>query len=157
MDLILDWGFIHKINQITDPHVEQSNKQFFLEFAKWGTMLYVLTIISLLRNSRNDVDEEHPRLSLLSTVIEDLPQTVLAINVARSMKHWISGLQILKASYGMIEPITRIVKISCDSTEEKNTTYQNTCTKCQKWLDVAFSVILCLCSFVLFISVMSVK
>lgn len=101
--------------------------------------------------------KNNPRLSLLSTVIEDLPQTVLAINVARSMKHWISGLQILKASYGMIEPITRIVKISCDSTEEKNTTYQNTCTKCQKWLDVAFSVILCLCSFVLFISVMSVK
>lgn len=60
MDLILDWGFIHKMNHITDPHVEQSSNHHILGFAMWGTMLYVLTIISLLRNSRNGVDDEHP-------------------------------------------------------------------------------------------------
>lgn len=102
---------------------------FDLMHTQLDTMLYVLTIISLLRNSRNDVDEEHPCLSLLSTVTEDLPQTVLAIYVASSMKHLISlGVQILKASYGMIERVIRIIKIYYDSMNEKNTTYQNACT-----------------------------
>lgn len=112
MDLILDWGFIHKMNHITDPHVEQSSNHHILGFAMWGTMLYVLTIISLLRNSRNGVDDEHPCFFLLSTVTEDLPQTLFAINVAFSMKHLISGIQILKAIYGFIEPIIRISKYS---------------------------------------------
>lgn len=156
IDLILDLGFIHKMNHITDPHVEQSSKHI-LGFAMCGTMLYVLTIISLLRNSRNDVDEEHPCLSLLSTVTEDLPRTLLAINVAINMKHFISGIQIIKAIYGSIEPIIRIIKIVYDGMNEKNTTHQNTCTKCLKWWDVAFSVILCLCSIGLIMSVMLIK
>lgn len=66
------------------------------------------------------------------------------------MKHLISGVQILKASYGMKEPIIRIVKIHYDGMNEKNT-----CNKCQEWLDVAFSVILSPCSCVLFMYVTS--
>lgn len=76
-------------------------------------MLYVITIIFLFCDSHNDDDEEHPymvSLSLLSSVTEDLPQTVLAINVVRHMTHLISGIQILKAMYGVKEPVIRTKK-----------------------------------------------
>lgn len=103
-------------------------------------------------DSHNDDDEEHPymvSLSLLSSVTEDLPQTVLAINVVRHMAHLISGIQILKAMYGVKEPVIRTKKISNDPNEE-NMTNKHACTKCLKWFDMAFSVILCLFSCVLF-------
>lgn len=114
LDLILDWTFSYQINHHNDPHVEQSIKNRILRFAIWGTMLYILTIISLFCDSHNDDDDEEcsciVSFSLLSTVTEDLPQIVLAINVAHHMTHLISGIQILKAMYGVIKPIVRITK-----------------------------------------------
>lgn len=94
--------------------------------------------------------------SLLSTVTEDLPQIVLAINVAHHMTHLISVIQILKAMYGVIEPIVRITKISNDM-DEKNMTNKHASTKCQKLFDGAFTFILCLSSCVLCILVFNLK
>lgn len=94
LDLILDWTFTYQINHHNDPHVEQSIKIRILGFAIWGTMLYILTIISLFCDSHNDDDDEEcsciVSFSLLSTVTEVLPQIVLAINVAHHMTHLIS-------------------------------------------------------------------
>lgn len=159
LDLILDWTFTYQIDYHNDPHVEQSTKNRILGFAIWGTMLYVLTIIFLFCDSQNDDDEECSCIvffSLLSTVTEDLLQIVLAINVAHHMTHLISGIQILKAMYGVNKPIVRITKISNDM-NEKNMTNKHACTKYQKLFDGVFSLILCLCSCVLFILVMLIR
>lgn len=138
MDLILNWTFTYQINHNIDPHLEQSNKHHTLGFTFWETMLYVLTIISLFCGSHNDFDAEHSCMasfSLLSTVTEDLPQTFLAINVARRLTHLISGIDKLKAINGVIEPIIRITNISKDMIE-KNITNIHACTKCLKWFNI---------------------
>lgn len=160
LDLIFDWTFTYQKNNHNDPHVERSIKMRILGFAIWGTMLYILTIISLFCDSHNDDDDEEcsciVSFSLLSTVTEDLPQIVLAINVAHHMTHLISVIQILKAMYGVNEPIVRITKISNDM-NEKNMTNKHASTKCQKLFDWAFSLILCLSSCVLCILVFNLK
>lgn len=138
MDLILNWTFTYQINHNIDPHLEQSNKHHTLGFTFWETMLYVLTIISLFCGSHNDFDAEHSCMasfSLLSTVTEDLPQTFLAINVARRLTHLISGIDKLKAINGVIEPIIRITNISKDMIE-KNITNIHACTKCLNWFNI---------------------
>lgn len=138
MDLILNWTFTYQINHNIDPHLEQSNKHHILGFTIWETMLYVLTIISLFCDSHNDFDAEHSCMasfSLMSTVTEDLPQTFLAINVARRLTHLISCIDILKAMNGVIEPIIRITNISKDMIE-KNITNIHACTKCLNWFNI---------------------
>lgn len=149
INLILDWDFIYEINQNNDPNVDQSTKHHIFGFAMWGTMLYVFTIVALLRDSCTT------SLSLLSTVSEDLPQTCLALYLASRMNHLISCVQIRKAIYGFIEPIIRIIKISNDSMNENDTSQSpSQHTKCQKCTDITFSAILCVSSFVLFMCVM---
>lgn len=159
VDLILDWDFAYEIAQSSDPNV-QSTKNWILGFAIWGTFLYLTTIVFLCCDLFDSDDEEHPcmaSLSLLSTVTEDMPQIVLAITVARHTTHLISLVQILKAVYGIIEPLVRAIKLSCDRKHSKKTfrspSHDNECQKC---FDMICSSILCVCSFALFFMVLAI-
>lgn len=158
-DLILDWDFAYEIAQSTDPNV-QSTKHWILGFAIWGTVLYIFTIIFLCCDLCISDDEEHPctaSLSLLSTVTEDMPQIVLAIIVASRTTHLISVVQIMKAVYGLIEPLIKTIKLSCDrqnsKTSFRNPSHDNECQKC---FDILCSSLLCVCSFVLFFMVLAI-
>lgn len=160
VDLMLDWDFAYEIAQSTDPNVQSTN-HWILGFAIWETVLYILTIVFLCCDLCNGDDEEHPcsaSLSLLSTVTEDMPQIVLAIIVASHTTHLISVVQILKAVYGIIEPLVRTIKLSCDRKHSKKT-FKNPShdNECQKFLDMLCSSILCVCSFALFLMVLAIR
>lgn len=152
IDLFLDWDFLYEINKSSE-NVDE--RHWVLGFAIWGTILYVFTFVSLCCDLCNDEDEENPcspSLSLLSTVTEDFPQIILAIVVARHTAHLISLVQIAKAAYGFIEPLIRAVKISAEREKSKkkfSTESHN--YECQKFFDMIFCILLCVCSVALFV------
>lgn len=154
IDLILDWDFVYEINKSSE-NVDEISKQLIRWFAIWGTILYFLTVVSLCCDLCNDEDKENPcspSLSLLSTVTEDFPQIILAIVVARHTTHLISLVQIAKAVYGLIEPFIRAVKISAErENSKKKFSTESHDYECQKFFDMIFCILLCVCSFALFV------
>lgn len=152
IDFFLDWDFVYEINK-SSQNVDE--RLWILGFAIWGTILYFSTFVSLCYDLCNDEDKENecsPCLSLLSTVTEDFPQIILAIAVAGHTTHLISWVQIAKAVYGFIEPLIRAANLSTERENSKKTF--NTAShdyECQKFLDMIFCFVLCLCSALLFI------
>lgn len=153
IDLFLDWDFLYEINKSSE-NVNESARQWILGFAIWGTFLYLLTFFSLCCDLCSDEDEENPcspSLSLLSAVTEDFPQIILAIFVASHSTHLISWVQIAKATYGFVEPLIRADRLYREREKSKKTFSTGSHDyKCQKFCDMIFCSMLCVCSVALF-------
>lgn len=141
IDLLLDWYFIHEINNCP-KHVDESTKQYIIILAIWGTSLALCRFVC-----GNNDDENACKLSLLSTITKDFPQIILAIV---SATHLISFVQIAKAVYGIIEPFKRAVNLFNDREKSKKSFRKkshdyDTIT----FLDMTSCCVLCLCSIYL--------
>lgn len=143
VDLLLDWYFIHEINNCP-KHVDESTKQHIIIFAIWGTALYFLTLCIVCGN--ND-DENACTLSLLSTITEDFPQIILAIVLAT---HLISFVQFVKAVFGIFDPFIRAVNLFNDRKKSKKS-FRKMSNDYDKitFCDMASCCVLCLCSIYL--------
>ena len=154
LDLILDWDFYYEIPYSSHTDINKIAKDVILCFAVWGTILYIITFISLCIDIRGNKNEENPcttYLPLLSTCTEDLPQLVLAIIVAGSSSHLISKVQIAKAAYGIIEHLIRFILIFIEIGNRKK--YRNSDVDVAKFFDMCISFILCLFALGLFLRV----
>lgn len=68
-------------------------------------------------------------LSLMSTLLEDLPQIILALIVAFNTDKLISPVQIVKACYGIAEPILQFIINAIQYCQmKKNTWNSNGCS-----------------------------
>ena len=155
IDLILDWDFYYEISHGSHSDINNILKDVILVVAVWGTILYLITVISLCIDCCGDEDEENScttYLSLLSTCTEDLPQIVLAIIVAGSTTHLISKVQIAKAVYGIIEPLIRSISICRERGDNRNMR-RDSGVECAKFFDMCISFMMCLSALGLFLRV----
>lgn len=91
-DLILDWDFYVEVSK-TDL-IGDKVRYSILGFAIFGSILFLCTIITkfigICDSDDDDQDEENGgcavTLSLMSTLLEDLPQIILALIVAFNTK-----------------------------------------------------------------------
>ena len=103
VDLALDWDFYAEI--------ETELKRAILVFAIFGTITFVLGLVSLYYDATKDY--EHLTfctiMSAISTWIEDFPQIVLAVIFAVSSSEVISNVQYVKAGYAISEASVHIM------------------------------------------------
>ena len=97
IDLGFDWDFYAEI--------ETELKHAILVFAIFGSITFVLGLVSLYYDATNNY--EHLTfctiMSVISTWIEDFPQIILAVIFAVSSSEVISNVQYAKAGYAIIE------------------------------------------------------
>lgn len=157
VDLIMDWTFYAKLQQESLTGVSENTINWIYGIAVWATVIYICTLLSLVVDCFSDEEHENcctSALSLLSTVSEDLPQTVCAIMVSWSTSHLISRVQIVKALYGIIEPCLRARNISTKI--EKRVYGRNSVVELMKVCDMACSV-LCVGGAILFVIILMSK
>lgn len=157
-DLILDWDFYAEVSK-TDL-IGDRIRYSILGFAIFGSILFLITIITkfiwICNIDDDDQDDDNGAcaltLSLMSTLLEDLPQIILALIVAFSTKELISPVQIVKACYGIGEPIIQLMVYACQYCRmKKNTRDRNNFRmKCKKF-EMFLSLILIICSVILLI------
>lgn len=158
VDMIMDWTFYAKLQQGSPTGVSEITINWIYGFAVWGTIIYICTILSLFVDCCSDEEHENSctsALSFLSTVSEDLPQTFCAIIVAWRTSHVISWVQIVKALYGIIEPLIRARNIFTEI--EKKVYGRNSVTERIKGFDMACSVLLCVGGAILFVIILMSK
>lgn len=135
-----------------------------LGFAIFGSILFLCTIITkfigICDSDDDDQDEENGgcavTLSLMSTLLEDLPQIILALIVAFNTKDLISPVQIVKAFYGIGEPIIQLILYACQYRRmKKNIWNSNECGMSCKVFEMFLSCILIICSSVLLYDLIS--
>lgn len=151
INLSLDWKFSNEVMNTSEP-LNDNIKQFSWWLSSWGNLVCLLTLLSLCCDLRRDDDNENLCslvLSLLSTLIKDIPQTVFVIVVACLTTHLLSWVQILKSLHGIIVPLIRSVKILDDLEQRRRTASDD--YKCLKWFERVFCCILSTCSVFLFI------
>jgi hypothetical protein len=154
-DLILDWDFYIEIKDL--DIIAEEIIYCILSFAIVGSLLFLCTFINKCVTVCDDgYDEEDDTcgtvLSLLSTVIEDLPQIILALIVAFNTKDLLSPVQIVKAVYGIVEPAIQIILNWREYSKlTKNIWSDNTCFKGCKITEIVVNVIIIICSIVLLI------
>lgn len=112
IDLVFDWMFYYEISK-TDK-VNYEVRFCIIAFAVVGSVLFLFIVankINLFCCMFGDEEENACSigLSILSSVIEDLPQIVLAIIVALTTKKLVSPVQMAKAGYAILEPFIQIV------------------------------------------------
>jgi hypothetical protein len=127
-DLFLDWDFYAEIRKT--GLVAEETEHYILGFAILGTLLFLGTVLNKCVTVCDDRFEEEDDtcgtvLSLLSTVFEDLPQIILALIVASTTTGLLSPIQIVKAVYGIIEPLIQIA-LNCRE-------YSKLRKKCLEW------------------------
>lgn len=152
IDLLLDFYYIFEICK-SSQHVDESTKQWMVVCTIWGTILLWFTLLILCYDYCKDIDDVN-RCStfplFLSTLTEDLPKFILAIDVVREETRLISRSQWVKAVYGFIKHYLRIHKIASELDSSKKTTRNvSQFIKCMKSLDKICCCGLCMCSFVL--------
>lgn len=158
-DLILDWDFYVEVSK-TDL-VEDKVRYSILGFAVFGSILCLCTIITkfigICGSDDDEQDEENGgcavTLSLMSTMLEDFPQIILALIVAFSTKDLISPVQIVKACYGITEPIIQLFLYACQYCRMKKNS--NGCGMKCKIFEMVFGCILIICSIILLIKLVS--
>ena len=158
VDMIMDWTFYAKLQQGSPTGVSEITINWIYGFAVWGTIIYICTILSLFVDCCRDEEHENSctsALSFLSTVSEDLPQTVCAIIVAWSTSHVISWVQIVKALYEIIEPWIRAGNILTEI--DKKVYNRNSDIECMKKCEMLLCYLLCLCGVILFFNILSSK
>lgn len=160
-DLILDWDFY--VEGKTDL-IGDKVRFSILGFAIFGTILFLCTVITksygISNSDDDDQDEENSTcavtLSLMSTLLEDLPQIILALIVAFGTEKLISPVQIVKACYGIAEPIIQLIINVCQYRQmKKNTWNSNGCSMSCKIFEMVLSCILIICSIVLLIDLVT--
>lgn len=163
-DLILDWDFYVEVSK-TDL-IGDNIKYSILGFAIFGTFLFLLTVFTkcfgICNSDDDDQDEEDGacavRLSVISTLFEDLPQIILALIVAFRTKDLISPVQIVKAGYGIGEPIIQLIICVCQYCRmNRNTWDKNTCRMSSKIFEMFLSCVLIICSSILMYDLISDK
>lgn len=161
-DLILDWDFYVEVSK-TDL-IGDKVRYSILGFAIFGSILFLFTIITkfigICDSDDDDQDEENGTcavtLSLMSTLLEDLPQIILALIVAFNTKELISPVQIVKAVYGIGEPIIQLILYACQYRRmKKNFWNSNECGMSCKIFEMILSCILIICSIILLIKLVS--
>lgn len=158
-DLILDWDFYVEVSQ-TDL-VGDKVRYSILGFAIFGSILFLCTIITkfigICDSDDDDQEEENGTcavtLSFMSTLLEDLPQIILALIVAFNTKDLISPVQIVKACYGIAEPIIQLILYACQYRRMKKNS--NGCGMVCKIFEMLFGCILIICSIILLIKLVS--
>lgn len=151
INLSLDWKFSNEVMNTSEP-LSDNIKQFSWWLSSWGILVCLLTLLSLCCDLIRDDDNENPcspALSLLSTFIKDIPQTVFVIVVACLTTHLLFWVQILKSLHGIIVPFIKSVKIIHDLEQRRRTASDD--YKCLKWFERFFCCILSTCSVFLFI------
>lgn len=163
-DLILDWDFYVEVSK-TDL-IGDKIRYSILGFAIFGTILFLCTIITkfigICDSDDDDQDEEDGAcavtLSLMSTLLEDLPQIILALIVAFRTKDLISPVQIVKAGYGIGEPIIQLIICVCQYCRmNRNIWDKNTCRMSSKIFEMFLSCVLIICSSILMYDLISDK
>jgi hypothetical protein len=152
-DLVLDWDFYIEIKDV--DLIASEIRYCVLGFAILGSVLFLFTLINKCvtvcdANYKEEKDKCATGLSLLSTFAEDLPQIVLALIVESKTTSLLSPVQIVKAFYGIIEPI---IQIALNGREywklRKNVWNDNTCLKVCSLLGMFANCVIFICSNVL--------
>ena len=156
-DLVLDWDFYYEVHK-TDV-VKNNIKWSILAFAILGTILFLSTVVTKfvgICNSDDDDQEEENgtcavTLSWMTLLFEDLPQIILALIVAFQTKDLLAPVQIVKAVYGILEPIIQITIHSYRYWKLRNNYYYGNETQMQecKIFEIIGSVILIILSIIL--------
>lgn len=157
IDLVLDWEFYYEISKTDEVNYEVQTS--ILAFAVVGSFLFLLIVANKINlfccNEYGDDEEEDAcsiGLSLLSTIIEDIPQIVLAIIVALTTKELVSPVQIAKAAYAILEPFIQIVMNAVEIHDINKQHKPNIGRKNCKIVEIFISVILMICSITLVIN-----
>lgn len=157
IDLVLDWEFYYEISKTNEVNYKVQTS--ILAFAVVGSVLFILIVVNKISlfccNEYGNDEEENAfsvGLSILSTVVEDLPQIVLAIIVAWTTKELVSPVQIAKAVYAIVEPFIQIVLNAVEIRNMKKKYKQNNGRKICKVIEIIISIILMLCSITLLIN-----
>lgn len=155
-DLGLDWEFYYEISKTDD--VTYDVKTSILAFAVVGSVLFLLIVankIDLFCCNRYDDEEENAcslGLSLISTVIEDLPQIALATYVAFTTKELVSLVQVVKAGYAIAEPFFQIVMNAVEIHKMRKKYKKNNGRIICKVIEIIISIIIMLGSIFLLVN-----
>lgn len=157
IDLVLDWDFFYEVSKSVEVIFEV--QCFILAFAVVGSVLFILTVANIIKlfcckkyGNEKEENANSVRLSLLSTVIEDFPQIVLAIIVALTTKELVSPVQIAKAVYAIVEPFIQIVMNVVEIRNMQKKYKQNKERKFCKLFEIIISVIIMLSSITLLVN-----
>lgn len=157
IDLVLDWEFYYEISKSDEVNYEVQS--FIFAFAFVGSFLFLLIVANKVElfccNENGDEEEENAcsvGLSLLSTIIEDIPQIVLATVVALTTKELVSPVQIAKAGYAILEPFIQVVMNAVEIKEINKHYKPNNGRKNCKIVEIFLSIILMICSITLLIN-----
>ena len=112
IDLGLDWDFYAEINSTEQQiHHKTELRKAILAFAIFGTITFLLGLISLYFDWRDDYEHltYSTDMSVISTWIENFPQIILALIIAVWSSELISNVQYTKAGYAIGEALVHIV------------------------------------------------
>lgn len=155
LDLVFDWVFYYEISKTDEVNYEVRTS--IIAFAVVGSVLFLLIVADKINLFCCMYGEEEENacsigLSILSTVIEDLPQIVLAIIVALTTKELVSPVQIAKAGYAILEPFIQIVMNAVEICKMRKKYKQNNGRKICKVIEIIISIIIMLGSIFLLVN-----
>lgn len=119
----LDWKLTNNVMNTSEP-LNEIIKQCCWWLSLWGTLVYLLTLLSLCCDLKRDEDNENPCspvLSLVSSITKDIPQVVFAVVVAIFTRKVSFGVQFLKFLLEFISHIIRFVQIRYDFKQREET------------------------------------
>ena len=108
-DLVLDIDFCVEIFKTTQPQIKDSNLRWaILLFCIFGFLFFIAEMYFLVRNLRKEVKYFLPGIfSLLGTILEDIPQIILALYVAIIEDKKVADVQYWKAAFAIVEASVR--------------------------------------------------